>query len=227
MLLIKHHLPSLGNEDWLRTADSLQWEPDTKQAVLQEFLDCILRSACFCETIVVTPEAWRRLGPATRLWLGTPVDLCAQRFTRHVLDRLEEAEFDDSITLSLTRKVGSLGRLIASVERIIKNDTRAKDRIASVQMLDFKRSAHLQACHLLRAIGTHQVDGQLKLVDVQENGADILSGIRGRLSVPSEFIFEVWDEAFLSQQCALLDWMRAGHASAHSFQLAEHAVLRG
>jgi hypothetical protein len=210
-LLLKHDLPYFHFRNWIEIVDSRGWDRIKRNNILMDFTRTIEGHDMLGFIVAVDTRVWNSLDLKRRRIFGTAGEFCFQRLMRLVLDRLEAAEFSDTIAIVFDQDLDELSRRANAVKRLSLEDSRASFRVQSMQFSNAKKICHLQATNLL---------WWSMYKELSERSGDALRlplWLNALSELPVDHnhgVFEFWDKAYTDRYLTSIEWHTCGGRKA-------------
>ncbi len=148
-LLIRHGLPKLHMKEWVKFCEEREWDHPKRHSVVSEFIQVIRDTQLIGFGVAVDAQIWRELTPKRRKAFGNAQEFCFQRIMRRVVDRMEEAQERDPVSIIFDRDFQFARPRLGLLEHLYKTDTRLAQQVASISFSDSRYYYQLQAADLL------------------------------------------------------------------------------
>jgi hypothetical protein len=202
-LLLKHDLPYLRIRNWIETVESMGLDRAKRREILADFTGAIDAHDLLGFVVAVDTRVWSSIGPKRRKQFGSAGDFCFQRLMRLVLDRLEAAEYADTLAIVFDQDIGSLSRRTTAVKRLSKDDTRASYRVQTIEFSSARIASQLQAVNLLWWSAYKELNERSRDPLRSSTCLNAFS----ELSVTcSRLVHEFWDQAYTDRYLTSIEW---------------------
>ncbi len=148
-LLMVHGIPEIHMKNWLSTAAAKGWSTVKRNTVLLDFIEVINGCRLIGLGAAVDANVWRNLPEARRKKFGDAQEFCFQRIVRRTIDRLEQVESREDISLIFDQDFTIAGRRLNLFKHIYKGDSRVRNRVAQVSFANSRAFSQLQAADIL------------------------------------------------------------------------------
>ncbi len=203
-LLLKHDLPALQLGAWRQMAKAKGWDAARRHAVAAEFAMTIDEQDMLGFSVAVDTMAWRSLASKRRKSFGTEREFCFLRVIRLVFDRLEAANCADTVRIDFSLDPSEFERRSNAVQRLLRLDSRASPRVASIQFEDPERRGQLQAAHLLTGM---IMRSQIAHAGEEQIVPAWLTSLKELPEPPSGLTLEYWNRAYTNKHFSNIEWL--------------------
>jgi hypothetical protein len=200
---LKHELPALQLATWGKIASARNWDEAKRRAIISEFAVTIEDDALIGFAVAIDQAAWLSIGPKHRRPFGTIEAFCFLRLMRLVFDRIEAADCPDTISVDFAIEPHAFERRSKAVQRLLKADSRASNRVESIQFVDADRRGRLQAVRLLTSMIMRSQIAR------EQQSLGWLNRLTELPEPQAGHTFEYWDKSFTGKNFSRLEWLTA------------------